>query len=245
MSEKTAKKTKDRNVPEEEPLEAEETEPAAAEDETVEAEAEEEIPDEPEEAVEREAELEAEVAEIRDKLLRALAETENVRRRAVRDREDAHRFAITGFAREMLTVTDNLRRALDSVPAEARADNEVVDSVVVGVEMTERAMLTAFEKCGIKPIDAMGQKFNHNLHEALFEIEDKDQPAGTVVQVLEAGYVLNDRLLRPAKVGVSKGGPREAAEPDADAEAAPESTSKASTAYEKPAETGSQLDEKL
>ena len=245
MSEKTAKKSKDRTVPEEEPLEAEDIEPAAAEDEAVETEAEEEIPDEPEEVIDREAELEAEVAELRDKLLRALAETENVRRRAVRDREDAHRFAITGFAREMLTVTDNLRRALDAVPAEARADNEVVDNVVVGVEMTERAMLTAFEKCGIEPIDAMGQKFNHNLHEALFEIEDKDQPAGTVVQVLEAGYVLNDRLLRPAKVGVSKGGPKEAAEPEEDAAPESESTSKASTAYEKPAETGSQVDEKL
>lgn len=153
------------------------------------------------------AELEAEAAELKDKLLRALAEAENVRRRAARDRQDASKYAIAGLAREMLMVADNLRRALDSVDAEARAANEAVESLVAGVEMTERAMLAAFERFAIKPIEALGQKFDHNFHEAMFELDDPTQPAGTVVQELEKGYMLDDRLLRPSRVGVSKGGP--------------------------------------
>jgi molecular chaperone GrpE len=153
------------------------------------------------------AKLEAEAAELRDKLLRALAETENVRRRALRDKQDAAKYGMTNLAREMVGVADNLRRALDHVTGEARKDNEVLESVASGIEMTERAMLSAFERFGIKPIEAMGCKFDHNLHEALFEVQDPSQPAGTVIQEVEKGYVLEDRLLRPARVGVAKGGP--------------------------------------
>lgn len=170
------------------------------------------------------AELEAETAELRDKLLRALAETENVRRRAQRDREEASKYAITNFAREMIGVADNLRRALDHVSPDVRRQDEGLESLAAGVEMTERSMLAAFERFGIRPVDALGQVFDHNLHEAMFEVPDPSQPAGTVVQVLENGYVLDDRLLRPARVGVAKGGPRPAdgngAAESADAKAA-------------------------
>jgi molecular chaperone GrpE len=254
MSEETNKKT---DAPEEAPEEAidgdaAETEVAAEDDaEVPEPESPEPSEPEPSGEIDREAELEVEAADLRDKLLRALAETENVRRRAVRDREDAFKYAIANFAREMVAVADNLGRALDSVPADLRAENEAVENLVVGVEMTEKTMIDAFGRCGIQPIEALDQRFDHNFHEALYELEDKETPAGTVIQVIETGYLLHGRLLRPAKVGVSKGGPRAASEPEApeskaSEEAQPESAAKASTdAYEKPAETGAQLDEKL
>ena len=197
----------------------------------------------------RAAELEEEVADLKDKLLRALAETENVRRRAVRDKSDASRYAVTAFARELLPVADNLRRALDSVTAESRAGNESFENLVVGVEMTETAMLTAFERAGIKSVEALGTRFDHNLHEALFEVQDPDQPAGTVVQEMEKGYVLNDRLLRPAKVALAKGG----AKPGPAAEAnEPAAETPGATAYEKKVDaearagaSGIQVDEEL
>jgi len=154
------------------------------------------------------AELEAQLAEANDRTLRALAEAENVRRRAERDKQDASKYAITSFAREILTVGDNLRRALDSVDAEARKSSDVVETLMTGVEMTERALLSVLERSGITRIDPLGQRFDSNAHEALFEIPDPTQPQGTVAQVIEAGYMLNDRLLRPAKVGVTKGGPK-------------------------------------
>jgi molecular chaperone GrpE len=154
------------------------------------------------------AEFEAEAADLKDKLLRALAEAENVRRRAERDRVDAYKYAAANFAREMLKAADNMRRALESVAAEARLENEALENLVVGLEITEREMLSAFERTGVRPIEALGQRFDHNLHEAMFEIENTDHPAGTVVQVLEPGYMLHDRLLRPSKVGISKGGPK-------------------------------------
>jgi molecular chaperone GrpE len=152
----------------------------------------------------------AEAAELKDQLLRALAETENVRRRAQRDREDAQKFAVTGFARDLLPVADNLRRALEAVAPEAIATDEALKNLVTGVEMTERQLIAGFEKHGLKRIDAMGQRFDSNLHQAMFEVPGTDQPAGTVVQVLQAGYTLNDRLLRPAMVGVAKGEPKPA-----------------------------------
>lgn len=163
------------------------------------------------------ATLEAEAAELKDKLLRAMAETENIRHRAVRDRQDASKYAIANFAREMVTVADNLGRALEHVSAEARAETEAVESLAAGVEMTERAMVAALERFGVKLIEAMGKKFDHNLHEAMYEVEDPSQPAGTVVHEMEKGYTLEDRLLRPARVGVSKGG--SAAETPVEAEA--------------------------
>lgn len=200
-------------------------------------------------ADERVVALEAEVADLKDKLLRALAETENVRRRAERDRTEALRYAIANFARDILGVADNLRRALDSVEAGARQQDPALDGLYVGVELTEREMHNVFERCDIKAIDAAGKRFDHNLHEAMYEVEDPDQPAGTVVHVLQTGYVLGDRLLRPAKVGVAKGGPRETAANDA--EATGDAPAKASAAaYEKRVDgpdeaAGSQLDEEL
>lgn len=154
------------------------------------------------------AAAEAEVASLKDQLLRALAETENVRRRAARDREDATKYAVTGFARDLLAVADNLRRALEAVAPEALANDEALKALVTGVELTERQLFTVFDKQGIKRIDALGQKFDSNLHQAMFEVPDSGQPSGTVVQQLQAGYLLNDRLLRPAMVGVAKGEPQ-------------------------------------
>lgn len=186
------------------------------------------------------AALTAELAETKDRLLRALAEVENVRRRAQRDREESSRYAIANFAREMVTVADNLRRALESVTPEARAASPAVENLVVGVQMTENAMLAAFEGVGIKPIEAVGKPFDHNYHEALFEVPDPSQPAGTVVQEVERGYVLRDRLLRPAKVGVAKGGPRpEAASAEAEA-AGDANDARGSSTYERGADAQSQ-----
>jgi molecular chaperone GrpE len=155
----------------------------------------------------RATELEAELAEYKDRLLRALAETENVRRRAQREREDASKYAIAGFAKDLLSAADNLRRALESLP-EAQAKDERTRSLIAGVAATERELLGVFERHGIKRIDPKGECFDHNLHQAIFETERPDQPNGSVVEVLQPGYVLHDRLLRPAMVGVAKGGPK-------------------------------------
>ena len=160
----------------------------------------------------RATELEAELAEYKDRLLRALAETENVRRRAQREREDASKYAVSGFAKDLLSAADNLRRALESLP-ESEAKDERTRSLLAGVAATERELLGVFERHGIKRIDPKGEVFDHNFHQAIFEAERPDQPGGSVVEVLQPGYVLHDRLLRPAMVGVAKGGtkPPEAA----------------------------------
>jgi molecular chaperone GrpE len=154
---------------------------------------------------ERIAALEKELAEERDRLLRALAETENTRRRAQRERIDAEKYSIGRFAEGLLSVADNLRRALDSLP-EAEAKDDRTRSLLAGVAATERELLAAFERHGLKRIDPKGERFDHNFHQAVFEVEDSGQPAGTVVEVLQPGYVLQERLLRPAMVGVAKGG---------------------------------------
>lgn len=159
----------------------------------------------------------AEAADYKDRTLRAVAELENFRRRAEKEREDVAKYAISNFAREMLPVADNLRRALDNRPAVEGEAAAAVEAFVAGVELTERELLAAFERFGIKKIEPMGQPFDHNYHEAMFEIEDASQPPGTVIQVMQAGYLLKDRLLRPALVGVSKGGPAKPAEDRADA----------------------------
>jgi molecular chaperone GrpE len=161
---------------------------------------------------ERVVTLEAELAEAQDRLLRALAETENTRRRAQRERADAEKYSIAKFAGDLLSVADNLRRALDSLP-ESEARDDRTRSLLSGVAATERELLAAFERHGLKRIDPMGERFDHNLHQAVFEIEHSGRPAGTIVEVLQPGYVVHDRLLRPAMVGVAKGG-APAAEPD-------------------------------
>ena len=154
---------------------------------------------------ERIAALEKELAEEHDRLLRAMAETENTRRRAQRERIDAEKYSIGRFAEGLLSVADNLRRALDSLP-EAEAKDDRTRSLLAGVAATERELLAAFERHGLKRIDPKGERFDHNFHQAVFEVEASGQPAGTVVEVLQPGYVLQERLLRPAMVGVAKGG---------------------------------------
>ena len=166
-----------------------------------------ELPDEgvPASADERLTAVEAELSDTRDRLLRALAETENVRRRLQRERDDAQKYAVSSFAKDLLSVVDNLRRALDAMP-EAEIADPRAKSLRDGVAATERELLAAFERHGLKRIDPKGERFDHNFHQAIFETERPDVPAGTVVEVLQPGYVLHERLLRPAMVGVAKGG---------------------------------------
>jgi molecular chaperone GrpE len=153
---------------------------------------------------ERLAAAEAEAAGAKDKLLRALAETENVRRRAQREREDAAKYGASNLARDLINVADNLRRALASVP-EGQVKDELTRTLLQGVDATERELLAAFERHGIRRIDPMGERFDHNFHQAIMEVENSGQPGGTVVQVLQPGYAMHDRLLRPAMVSVAKG----------------------------------------
>ena len=167
---------------------------------------------EPEAEPEDETEmLRAEAVELRGELLRALAETENVRRRAQREREDVGKYAISNFARDLLSVVDNLRRAIESVPEAARAD-ETLAGTLAGIDMTEREFLAVVERHGIRRIEPKGEKFDHNFHQAIFEVETTETAPGTVVEVMQPGYAIADRLLRPAMVGVAKA-PKAAAEP--------------------------------
>lgn len=147
--------------------------------------------------------LQNELKEARDQTLRALAEVDNVRKRAVREREDASKYAVTAFARDLLAVSDNLRRALEAVPADLATD-ERVKPLLQGIEATERELLKSFEKSGIRKIEPVNEIFNPNFHEVMFEAPGTGKAPGTIIQVIEPGYVLNDRLLRPARVGVAK-----------------------------------------
>ena len=158
-------------------------------------------------AEERVVALETELAAQKDQLLRALAETENVRRRAQREHEDASKYAVAGFAKALLSVADNLRRALDSLP-ESEARDERTRGLLAGVAATERELLSVFEQQGIRRIDPDGERFDHNLHQAIFEAERAGKLGGTIIEVLQPGYVLHDRLLRPAMVGVAKETPK-------------------------------------
>ena len=149
--------------------------------------------------------LEAEVADAKDKMMRALADAENTRRRAVKDREDAGKFAVSSFAKDLLDFSDNFHRALAAIPADIH-DDERIASIVAGLEAMDTQLLKTFERHGIKKIEPLDETFNPNFHEVMFEAPTPGKPAGVVIQVIEAGYVLNDRLLRAAKVGISKGG---------------------------------------
>lgn len=160
------------------------------------------------EGAESEADYKALAAELNDRMLRAVAELENYRRRAEKERQDTAKFAISNFARDCLTVLDNLRRGLETVSAEDRATNTALDTLAQGMELTERELMATLERHGIVKVDPLGEAFDYDLHQAMFEVEDKSKPAGTVVEVVQPGYLLNDRLLRPAMVGVSKGGPK-------------------------------------
>jgi molecular chaperone GrpE len=152
-----------------------------------------------------------EAADLKDKLLRTLAEMENLRRRTEREVADARAYGIAAFARDVLGVADNMQRAMAALDAELRdaADNSV-KALLDGVELTERELLKVLEKNGVRKFDPQGEKFDPNLHQAMYEVPDPTRPAGTVVQVVQSGYMIGDRMLRPALVAVSKGGPKAA-----------------------------------
>src|SRR5438132_2227918 len=163
------------------------------------------MPDDPEqgsvEALAREA------ADARDKMLRTLAEMENLRKRTSREVADARIYGITGFARDILDIADNLQRALDAVPAEMKATADpALKAFIEGVELTERSLLNTLEKNGVKKFDPSGEKFDPNFQQAMYEVPDPSVPSGTVVQVVQAGFMIGERVLRPALVAVSKGG---------------------------------------
>jgi len=178
-----------------------------AEVEALEAEAEAETGEES--APEAEApDLEAEVAELKDKLLRTMAEMENTRRIAAREKADASKYAVSNFARDIVRVADNLGMAMMMVTDEARAEDKNLDNLCVGIDMTMKELLNIFESHGIKPVPAEGQPFDHNVHEAVQQLENAEVAHNTVLQVLRGGFTLQDRLLRPAQVIVSTGGPK-------------------------------------
>ena len=153
--------------------------------------------------------LQAENAELKDRSLRALADMENLRRRTEREVSDAKSYGVTSFARDMLTFADNLHRSLEAVPEEARdAAEPGLKSFIEGIELTERDFLSRLTRFGIKKLEPMGRRFDPNMHEALFEIPDESVASGTVMQVVEQGFSIGDRVLRPAKVGISRGGPK-------------------------------------
>jgi molecular chaperone GrpE len=155
--------------------------------------------------------LEAEKADLKDKMLRLMADMENLRRRTEREIADARTYAVANFARDMLNVADNVRRAIESVPEEARSTAEgAFKALIEGIDLTERDLLKNLERHGVKKLDPQGQKFDPNVHQAMFEIPNADVPNGTVLQVVQSGYVIGERVLRPALVGVSKGGPKAA-----------------------------------
>lgn len=159
------------------------------------------------------AAIEAENADVKDRLLRLAADMENLRRRTEREIKDARQFAVANFARDMLAVSDNLDRALQSIPEEARSSGDAgFTSLVEGVDMTARSMLSSLERHGVKRLAPKGQRFDPNFHQAMFEIPDESVPANTVVQVVQEGYAIGERVLRPAMVGVSRGGPKAGAE---------------------------------
>lgn len=153
--------------------------------------------------------LEAEKADLKDKLLRTLAEMENLRRRTEKEVADARAYGVTRLARDMLSVADNLRRALESLSPDVRGSLEgAARSVVEGVELTEKEFLKALESHGVRKLEPLGQKFDPNMHQAMFEAPDPTQPKGHVVAVVQAGYAIGERVLRPALVGVSAGAPK-------------------------------------
>jgi len=150
--------------------------------------------------------LQAENADLTDRLLRAVAEMENLRRRTEREKSETAKYAVTAFARDVLSVGDNISRAIEAVPQNEVARDPALKALLEGVQMTERELQNILERHGINKLDPKGERFDPNRHQAIFEVENKDVPVGTIVEVVQAGYVIEDRILRPAMVGVSKGG---------------------------------------
>jgi molecular chaperone GrpE len=161
------------------------------------------------------ADLEKQLAEAKDRVLREMAESENTRRRAQKDREDTSKYAISGFAKEMLAISDNFRRALEAAPTENL--DPAVKNLIVGIDATERQLLAVLERFGIKQINPLGEPFDPHFHRVMMEVDAKDKAAGTIVQVLQAGYMIHDRLLREALVAVAKGAPADAPHVDTSA----------------------------
>src|ERR1700716_3080646 len=171
------------------------------------------MPDDPEQGS-SEA-LAKEAADSRDKMLRTLAEMENLRKRTTREVADARTYGIANFARDVLDIADNLQRALDAVPADTRAAADPgLKALIEGVELTERSLLNTLEKNGVKKFDPSGEKFDPNFQQAMYEVPDPSVPSGTVVQVVQAGFMIGERVLRPALVAVSKGGAKAGAPAD-------------------------------
>jgi len=153
--------------------------------------------------------LDRELADAKDRLLRTLAEMENLRKRTEREVADARIYGVTAFARDIVNVADNMHRAMQALDDELRAKaDEAMKALLDGVELTERELLHVLEKHGVKRIDPLGQKFDPNRHQAMYEVEDASVPAGSVVQVVQSGYLIGERVLRPALVAVAKGGPK-------------------------------------
>ena len=154
----------------------------------------------PEDLIEK---LNEEITDLKDQRLRAIAELENFRKRAEKDQSDALKYGISNFAKEIINIRDNIERAQNSISEEAK-NNEAIKSVIEGIDLIAQSVVSTFEKIGIKKIESLNEKFDHNLHQAMMEIENDDLEPGTIVQELIPGYTLHDRLLRPAMVGVSK-----------------------------------------
>ena len=154
----------------------------------------------PEDLIEK---LNEEITSLKDQRLRAIAELENFRKRAEKDQSDALKYGISNFAKEIINIRDNIERAQSSISDEAK-NNEAIKSVIEGIDLIAQSVVSTFEKIGIKKIDSLNEKFDHNLHQAMMEIENDELDPGTIVQELIPGYTLHDRLLRPAMVGVSK-----------------------------------------
>ena len=158
------------------------------------------------------AEAAREASELKDKLLRTLAEMENLRKRTEREVADARAYGIASFARDVLQVADNMHRALESVGPELRqSDDPNVKALLEGVELTERELLKVLERNGVKKFSPAGEKFDPNFHQAMYEVPDSSIPPGSIAQVIQAGYVLGERVLRPALVAVAKAAPKEPA----------------------------------
>jgi len=180
------------------------TEPQKQEQPDIEIQAAEEQADAGNDSAAKIAELEKQLAEMKDRALREMADAENTRKRAQKEREDTAKYAVGNFAREMLAVADNFRRALDAMPADVA--EPAVKNLITGIDATERQLQAVLERFGIRKIEPLGQNFDPNFHQVMVEIDSPDKPAGTIVQVLQPGYMIHDRLLREALVAVAKGG---------------------------------------
>ena len=148
-------------------------------------------------------ELEAKILELKDQLLRTVADSENLRKRLEREKEQTRKFGIANFAKDLLSIADNLGRALDAAPNKGDVEDQAIENLVLGIQMTQQELQKAFDNNNIRKIDPLGEKFDYNFHQAMFEVEETDQEPGIVVQVLQPGYAIDDRILRPAMVGVA------------------------------------------